>query len=45
MAGFDTVDPAYACALPMSFAAQMLCRRISITPNSNLTKTSARRLD
>jgi hypothetical protein len=37
MAGIDTVDPAYACVLPVSFAT--LFWRIAITPNSRLTKT------
>src|ERR1700678_4528127 len=36
MAGFDTVDPAYACVPPVSFAT--LIWRIAITPNSRLTK-------
>src|ERR1700722_18633292 len=36
MAGFDTVDPAYACVLPVSSAT--LFWRIAITPNSRLTK-------
>jgi hypothetical protein len=40
MAGIDTVDPAYACVLPVSFAT--LFWRIAITPNSRLTKTRPR---
>jgi hypothetical protein len=42
MAGFDTVDPAYACVLPVSFVFLLplatLFWRIAITPNSHLTK-------
>jgi hypothetical protein len=37
MAGFDAVDPAYACLPPVSFAAPLHCPRITITPNSFLT--------
>jgi hypothetical protein len=36
MAGFDIVDPAYACVPPVSFAT--LFWRTAITPNSRLTK-------
>ena len=36
MAGFDTVDPAYACVV--SFAAHMPCWRVAITPNSRRNK-------
>jgi hypothetical protein len=36
MAGFDTVDPAYACVLPVSF--KTLFWRIAITPKSRLPK-------
>jgi hypothetical protein len=37
MAGFDSVDPAYACVLPVSLAAPLFCRHTTIPPNSPIT--------